>query len=139
MTKYRISNRETLLHGGTIIPAGSPLPAGIFNQKQIDEHVRTGFLVAIGSERDNNKRDVGVALGTVPLRTNITDDNRVLRATDPNAPKTSKKGRWAFDPNQLKPLTLEELNLKIAGIDHNIAPFDTEAEAIAQLSQDFRA
>lgn len=138
MARYRISRRETLLHGSIFIPGGSELPDGIFNQKQIDEHIRTGFLVEIKSDKDNEKRDLGVPTGAIPLKTEIKDDGRVLRMSDPSKAKQPTRGKWAADPADLKTLTLEDLNLRIAGIDHEVEPFETKEEAIAHLSQDFR-
>lgn len=142
MARYRISRRETLVHGDVILEGGSLLPSNIgWDQKRIDQEVARGFLVRVNDPTDNPLRDVGSDPESKAIPAETDDDLRELRTTDPVDAKGNRNkaaGAWSFNPKDLKALPLEVLNQRILEIDHTIEPFQTKEEAIAQLSQDFR-
>jgi len=133
-----------------MLPNGQPLKGGsilsdelvkIIGPKNVEDHVRNGLLIPLGSERDTEQNDTGVDPNLKPIKSEVTDDGRTLRTFDkPGTPKPQQpKGRWNYDPKFLKGKSLEDLNRHVIEIDHTIVPFQTKEEAIAQLSTDFRS
>ena len=52
--------------------------------------------------------------------------------------KSNPRGLWECDPDALKGLSIENLNVMVGERDESIGQFETVEEAIAQLSADFK-
>lgn len=140
-------------NGITIYRAGEMLPAKDFNKKQIDEHLRSGYI----EEAKEATADTGVqglAPGQVAMpplpgldssdkdkaRTDgIKVNNSGAGITTTSTPPEIKqdKSLWVFDPQSLAGKTLDQLNTLVKETDPKVEPFTTVEEAIAFLSQDF--
>lgn len=70
-----------------------------------------------------------------------------VQASDAEAPEAEPKetvvgdpakavGKWSFDPAALEGKSLDELNSLILDHDDSVEPYETEAEAVAHLTQD---
>lgn len=60
------------------------------------------------------------------------------KPSSPGQKQAPPAAKWDLDPETLRGLPLEQLNLMVRERDPNVAPFDNVDEAIAQLSVEFR-
>lgn len=65
----------------------------------------------------------------------VTNSGLVLAK---EAPPVVMKGKWIFDPAELRKKSIKALNTMIAERDPSVAPYADKTEAINHLSQDFR-
>ena len=107
---YIVSEGRTILMPGNVkLCELTRIEPGTMTPEQIKNFVAGGFL-----------RKVGLSQAPATAK-----------------PVGKSKGKWTFDPDDLKNDSLEDLNVKILERDANKAPYETREEAIALLTQDY--
>lgn len=137
MVRYRVSRRASLIHKGVHIEPGTMLPTDNLGltQKQLDEKVQNGFIIAVGSDAEKHDFGPRVTEVSVPLELK-PGDGAIIK--DPREKQNKAVGQWMHDPKTLQKLTLEQLNTMVIETDASVKPFETREEAIAQLSYDLK-
>lgn len=116
MKKYIVAaGRSVMTPNGThLLPDTEIIDAHGISKQALEDHLKNGFVYSPGSDA------VVPSTPVVPL------------------PNTSA-GKWDMNPAQLQGKTIEQLNLLVLERDSTQKPFETAEEAIAHLSQDFKA
>lgn len=122
---------------GKVYKGGAIMPPGLLTKSMVLEHVRSGYLEA-HEERPKS-------MGVKDLELRLSDEPepappgvRVDLAVGLSGqPKVASK--WARDPDSLRGMDLDSLNVMVAELDDSVPPFETQGEAVAFLSQDYEA
>lgn len=110
---YRVTqDRGCQSPQGVVYGPGQKVESGDFDQDLLDRLVKKGFLETYDPD-----------------------------APPPPAPK-GRTGRtipsiWTVDPDGIRGMSIEQLNIMILERDDSIEPFETVEEAVAWLTQDY--
>lgn len=104
----------TVLRGEDQIPI---VPPKTFLESEMAEEARTALL------KSGHIEFIGISEGG--------------EAPTPVVADPDKKSKWRVDPDTLRGLSLEDVNIRILEIDSTVEPFEDLDEAIAFASQDF--
>jgi len=125
-----LASERRVLRAGTIIESGD-LPAEVLQRLE-----RKHVVIPLGLPRDEAQArdDARNEKPILPIGGTAGDeDGKPLK----QAPRLTKVSQWALDPDMLRSKSVEVLNVMIRERDASIEPFETQEEAIAQLSRDF--
>lgn len=140
--KYRVRSG-----GGVIGPdrklykAGDILPQGLLTKKQAEAHISAGYLQVIGSADQGPKQVLPGVKGDVSLPGEVDLGNPTPKKRSTRKKKTAPievKSLWDLNPEGLRSMSLEALNVAICEKDDTLPEFETKDEAIAWLSQDYK-
>lgn len=134
---------------GVLFRAGSQVPVDQFKKQDLEGHVKSGFLLPQGSEIQPGELPPGV-VDPGPLsssdKARVTTTGRqepsVQIQTSPSPRRVEAKSDpspWTIDPASLKNKDLDQLNAMVQERDSEVPAFETEQEALAHLTQDFKA
>jgi len=130
-TKYRVcNNRSVCLPDGKLLRSGEPLPTGV-KKNLVAEWVTSGFVYQAGQ----NPNPVEENPPAVPNEGPLGKAKKAAKQEAIVLP-IKTKGKYNYSPGELADKTLEELNLLLVDLDTD--PADTEEEAIALLSSDYK-
>lgn len=117
--QYRVSeNAGCLTPSGKHLAPGSQVDPSDFSAPRLEQLIRAGFIVEVGDE---------------PKQESAADE----APPAPAKPPTTVPSRWALDPDGLRGMDVDDLNVMILEIDQDVDPFETAEEAIAWLTQDY--
>ena len=149
---FRVASTGSVLdHDRTHFTAGAPLDKAKLTEDTLKAHIKSGFVVPKNAgrtdepPRSEDKMPPLVAhnqddTSSKPVtKDGGTGESKVLVKEIAQNQVHQRQTVWTLDPSTLKNLTLPELNVMIGERDPNIKPFETQEEAIAQLSAEFRA
>lgn len=148
MNKYRVSQGGSILgYKQRVFAPGEIVPDDYFKSDVLKQHLKSGYLVhntrlvlpagalppgvsapvALETELDLTPEGIAKAKGEKPIEIDDEPEPAVAH------------GIWSLDPDGLRRMHVEELNVMIQERDSGVDPFDTSKEAAAWLSQDFVA
>lgn len=118
--------------------SGQIVPGGVFSDQQVKAHLASGYLrvvpgsAPVASVESKPEPEEGAVENPPGL-----DPTPSVGSSGDLAPAPKIASRWVLDPDALKGMTLDQLNVMVVERDESIEPFDTVEEAIEWLSQDF--
>lgn len=131
--KLKVAPGGSVLIRQILYRAGQIIPSGALTAAQIREHVNSGYVVAVRDVVPTLTADEAASLAAPGVTSALAID---AKGSPVSAPVLSSK--WNLDPEGLRGYDLESLNVMVLERDDSLDPFDTEAEAIAWLSQDYQ-
>lgn len=116
---------------------GQLIPEGVLTPKQIRQHQQSGYLsVTREAPRQMTAAEIEAeSKKAVPDAPGVA----VTPVDSEGKPAPQLASRWALDPDGLRGMELDALNVMILERDPAMEPADTVEEAIGLLSQDFEA
>jgi len=121
---------------GKLFVGGEVIPSGVLSSKQIQQHMKNGFLDVIkGSVATLSVEEIEAELGGDGLPPGV----EAATSMGENGKPVKIASKWNLDPDGLRGMSLDQLNVMIMERDDSIGLLDTEEEAIALLSEDYEA
>jgi hypothetical protein len=131
--------------GGSIVgpdnkhyKSGDVIPSGLLSAKQIQEHLKSGFLQASRpAARALSLEEIASVASDEDFVENAPGSSPVAGISESGNP-VAVNSRWDLDPDGLRGMTLDQLNVMILERDDSVEPLETVEEAVEWLSQDFK-
>ena len=117
--------------------SGQVVPSGLLSAAQIKEHLSSGYLTALRSKPPElSPEEVEAGLSAEEESTDAPPGVETnLGISEEGTPTITSL--WAIDPDGLRSMSLDQLNVMIMERDDKVEPFEDLEEAIAWLSQDY--
>jgi len=151
VASYRASDYGVILlpyvegRSRTLNP-GATLPPGALSSDQIREHVKSGYLVPLGAgEQDRSIPGVETLQlqddpnYDVKAKSDKDSQPSIKKVKVTRKPPAGVHGKWNMDPKVLEEKNLNQLNVLIKDRDKRRKAFETKADAVNWLSQDFNS
>lgn len=137
-----------------VYKGGTVIPNGLLTEAMIKEHLASGYLSVLRSPKSvvPTLAEVRAAGYSEEAAKSIVADAEAAAGEElvefapgvedvPGMSDTGKPvkvaSKWALDPDALRGVELDQLNVMIIERDAEQQPFDSVEEAIAWLSQDY--
>lgn len=114
-----------------IYKPGEEFPEGVLSSEQIKRHIKAGYLV------DGSQPAPAIPADLQPRLPGIDESGRPAGRAPKAAKPAKSKSIWSMDPDGLRGLDVDQLNVMIAERDDSVEPFETSEEALAFLSADY--